>query len=88
MKWENILKQDLKEKTIQALMPFSGTKEQALSFMGGANTENPNPSIPTPYTEEDVKSLIHMLTNAVDATGRPAEREYRQTLKNLRELTN
>ena len=30
MKWKNILKQDLKEKTIQALMPFSGTKEQAL----------------------------------------------------------
>tara|TARA_R110001592_G_scaffold41848_4_gene136350 strand:- start:10944 stop:11210 length:267 start_codon:yes stop_codon:yes gene_type:complete len=88
MKWKNILKQDLKEKTIQALMPFSGTKEQALSFMGEANTENPNPSIPTPYTEEDVKSLIHMLTNAVDATGRPKEREYRQTLKNLRELTN
>ena len=29
-----------------------------------------------------------MLTNAVDATGRPKEREYRQTLKNLRELTN
>ena len=58
MSWKEIIKEDMLEKVILALMPMYGSRKEIIdSNILGVQSEGELYLIP-PYTKEDVKSLI------------------------------
>lgn len=85
MSWKDIIKEDLTEKVIEALIPFYGSREEVIdSNMMGVMYEKDLKDMP-PYTKDDVKSLIKDMQFA--ATSDDLERkEYQKTITELKKL--
>jgi len=86
MSWKDIVKEDLTEKVISALIPFYGSREKVIdSNIIGAATEGELYLIP-PYTKDDVKSLIEDMDFAATSYGDMEKEAYQETRKRLKAL--
>ena len=92
MTWRDIIKEDLTEKVIEALLPmFENRKELFNSnIMGAMHEEN----LERPYTKEDVKSLIEDIQFAYSDNklhrifhlNHEDDKKVRQTINKLEKL--
>tara|TARA_R100000781_G_scaffold92121_2_gene57073 strand:+ start:196 stop:453 length:258 start_codon:yes stop_codon:yes gene_type:complete len=84
MKWQEILKEDLTEKVIGALIPMYGNREGVFdSFMMGAMREE---DLQRPYTKDDVKDLIKDIEFAANVNEGGAYGKIKETLDKLERL--
>ena len=86
MSWKDIVKEDLTEKVISALIPFYGSRKEVLSSnIIGAATEGELYLIP-PYTKDDVKSLIEDMDFAATSYDEMERKDYQETRNQLKRL--
>ena len=86
MSWEDILKENLTEKVIEALIPFYGSREEVIgSNMMGVMHEKDLKDMP-PYTKDDVKDLIEDMDFAATSYGDMKKEAYQETRKRLTKL--
>ena len=86
MSWKAIVKEDLIEKVISALIPFYGSREKVIdSNITGAMYEEELKEIP-PFTKNDVKDLIEDMDFAATSYGDMEKEAYQETRKRLKAL--
>ena len=86
MGWRGILKENLTEQVIEALIPLYGSRASVLdSNIMGANTEEELKDI-LPYTKNDVKSLIEDMDFAATSFNDMQKESYQETRKRLKEM--
>ena len=86
MSWKDILKEDLTEKVIEALIPFYGSLEEVIdSNIMGVMYEEELKDMP-PYTKDDVKSLIEDMDFAATSFGDMEKESYQETRNQLKRL--
>ena len=85
MNWKEIIKEDMLEKVILALMPMYGSRKEIIdSNILGVQSEGELYLIP-PYTKEDVKSLIEDIRFAAKAHG---DSDKKNILESIDKLTS
>ena len=86
MSWKTIVKENLIEKVIEALIPFYGSREEVIgSNITGAIDEEELKEIP-PFTKNDVKDLIEDMDFAATSYGDMEKEAYQETRKRLIKL--
>ena len=86
MSWQDIIKENLTEKVIEALIPFYGSREKVFdSYILGVTNEK-DLETHEPYTKEDVKALIKDMDFAATSFGDMERKKYQETRNQLKEL--
>jgi len=86
MSWKDILKEDLTEKVIEALIPFYGSRKEVIgSNIMGVMYEEELKDMP-PYTKDDVKSLIEDMDFAATSYNEMERKDYQETRNQLKTL--
>ncbi len=90
MSWKDIVKEDLTEKVIEALIPLYGSRKEVIeSNMMGVRYEEELKDMP-PFTKEDVKNLIKDIEfaarNAPVFGEYPSKEEVQKVISKLEEL--
>lgn len=86
MSWKDIVKEDLTQKVIEALIPLYGSRKEVLeSNIMGVIYEEELKDMP-PYTKDDVKSLIEDLDYAATSFAQMEREEYQESRKRLMKL--
>jgi len=88
MTWKDIVKEDLREKVIEALIPFYESREMVIesNIMGrppNYGRYKGNPQLRPPYTKEDVKDILENLTQYPLLR---KNKNYKETIKRLKQL--
>tara|TARA_R110000744_G_scaffold174468_1_gene293291 strand:- start:357 stop:620 length:264 start_codon:yes stop_codon:yes gene_type:complete len=86
MTWKTILKEDLIEQVIEALIPMYGSRAEVLgsNIMGVMYDENLKDA--PPYTKEDVRSLIKDIEFAANANEDEDYIKIKESLDRLERL--
>tara|TARA_R100000734_G_scaffold18494_1_gene15507 strand:- start:48 stop:311 length:264 start_codon:yes stop_codon:yes gene_type:complete len=86
MSWKDIIKEDLTEKVIEALIPFYGSREEVIdSNVMGVMYEEDLKDMP-PFTKDDVKSLIKDMQFTATSGDDLERKEYQKTMTELKKL--
>tara|TARA_R100000388_G_scaffold70354_1_gene50920 strand:- start:677 stop:940 length:264 start_codon:yes stop_codon:yes gene_type:complete len=86
MSWKDIVKEDLTEKVIEALIPLYGSRASVLdSNIMGVMYEEELKDMP-PYTKDDVKSLIEDMDFAATSFNDMQKESYQETRNQLKTL--
>lgn len=86
MSWKDIVKENLTEKVIEALIPLYGSRKEVIdSNIMGVMYEEKLKDTP-PYTKDDVKSLIEDLDYAANSFNEMERKDYQETRKRLKQL--
>jgi len=87
MSWKDILKEDLTEKVIEALIPFYGSREEVIdSNIMGVMYEEDLKEMMRHFTKDDVKDLIEDMDFAATSYGDMEKESYQETIKRLTKL--
>lgn len=86
MSWKDIVKENLTEKVIEALIPLYGSREEVFSsnILGAAIEEELD--MMAPFTKDDVKGLIEDLDYSATSFGETEREDYQETIKRLKQL--
>ena len=86
MSWKNIIKENLTEKVIEALIPFYGSRKEVFdSYILGVTNEK-DLKTHEPYTKKDVKNLIEDMDFSATSFGDMERKDYQETRKRLTKL--
>ena len=91
MTWKDIVKEDLREKVIEALIPFYESREEVIesNIMGrppNYGRYKGNPQLRPPFTKEDVKDLLEELIQFPFNFSDEDDKNYKEAIKRLKQL--